>query len=80
MFGAAMTKAELIKALEEIPDDAIIVCGDEDGGLDSCDITFCKGGTKKIKEIIPCGWCGYPHGYWRDKKTVHCLQHSKTVQ
>ncbi len=30
-----MTKKELIESLENIPDDDVIVCADEDGGWDN---------------------------------------------
>ena len=26
----------------------------------------------KDSEITPCAWCGYPVGYWAEKRTVHC--------
>ncbi len=27
---------------------------------------------EKPAKIEKCSWCGYPEGYWAEKRTVHC--------
>jgi hypothetical protein len=44
-----MTKKELIKALEEVPEDTVIICRDEQGGWNNINNVWYDGGTCSIE-------------------------------
>ena len=61
--GKYTTQARALRKVEEMVER--FIKADASRPSDSAD----------AEKIVPCKWCGYPKGYWAEKRTVHCRNH-----
>jgi len=75
------TDTEILDALEDFLDD----CGDRHVTRHRLWLEAFKRGmrfnpitppnqpdTLGANPVKKCAWCGYPEGYWAERRTVHC--------